>query len=105
VRAAVAEPQQHIFVVQELSHAFRARVERLHGELVLEIVFQRDVQLIPAFRTSNGIASTFTRSRIAISLALGLQGAMPTPQFPITTVVTPCQLDGVVAPSQQIWAS
>ena len=61
--------------------------------------------VIPAFRTSNGIASTFTRSFIAISLAAGLQGAIPTPQLPITTVVTPCQLDGVVAPSQQICAS
>ena len=42
---------------------------------------------------------------MAISRAAGLHGAMPTPQFPITTLVTPCQLDGVVAPSQQICAS
>ena len=55
-------------------------------------------QVMPAFSTSNGIASTFTRSRIAISRAAGRQGAMPTPQLPITTVVTPCQLDGVSRP-------
>ena len=60
---------------------------------------------MPAFNTSNGIASTFTRSRIAISRAAGRQGAMPTPQLPITTEVTPCHDEGVSAPSQQICAS
>jgi len=49
--------------------------------------------------------STLTRSRIAISRADGRQGAMPTPQLPITTVVTPCQEDGVIAGSEQICAS
>jgi hypothetical protein len=62
-------------------------------------------QVMPAFSTSNGIASTFTRSRMAISRVSGLQGAMPTPQLPMTTEVTPCQDDGVTAPSQQICAS
>ena len=62
-------------------------------------------QVMPACSTSKGIASTLTRSRIATSRACGLHGAMPTPQLPITTVVTPCQLEGVVAPSQQICAS
>ncbi|OGA64740.1 MAG: hypothetical protein A3G83_05380 [Betaproteobacteria bacterium RIFCSPLOWO2_12_FULL_68_20] len=62
-------------------------------------------RVIPASRTSNGIASTFTRSRIAISRACGRQGAMPTPQLRITTVVTPCHEEGVIAPSQKIWAS
>jgi hypothetical protein len=33
------------------------------------------------------------------------QGAMPTPQLPMTTLVTPCHEDGVTAPSQQIRAS
>ncbi len=42
---------------------------------------------------------------MAISRAASRQGAMPTPQFPITTLVTPCQEDGVTAPSQQICAS
>jgi hypothetical protein len=62
-------------------------------------------QVMPASSTSNGIASTFTRSRIAISRACGRHGAMPTPQLPMTTDVTPCQEDGVSAPSQQICAS
>ena len=62
-------------------------------------------QVMPAFRTSNGIASTLTRSSIAISRASGLHGAIPTPQLPITTEVTPCHDDGVTAPSQQICAS
>ena len=30
---------------------------------------------------------------------------MPTPQLPITTLVTPCHDEGVTAPSQQICAS
>ena len=38
-------------------------------------------------------------------LAAGLHGAMPTPQLPITTEVTPCHDEGVSAPSQQICAS
>ena len=42
---------------------------------------------------------------IAISRVSGLQGAMPTPQLPITTLVTPCHDEGVTAPSQQICAS
>jgi len=42
---------------------------------------------------------------MAISRAAGRQGAMPTPQLPITTEVTPCQDEGVSAPSQQICAS
>ena len=62
-------------------------------------------QVMPMFSTSKGIASTLTRSRMAISRALGLQGAMPTPQLPMMTLVTPCQEDGVTAPSQQICAS
>ena len=62
-------------------------------------------QAMPACSTSKGIASTFTRSRIAISRASGRHGAMPTPQLPITTEVTPCHEDGVSAPSQQICAS
>ncbi len=32
---------------------------------------------------------------MAISRVSGLQGAMPTPQLPITTLVTPCHDEGV----------
>ena len=62
-------------------------------------------QVMPFDSTSKGMASTLTRSRIAISRVSGRQGAMPTPQLPITTLVTPCHDDGVTAPSQQICAS
>ena len=40
-----------------------------------------------------------------VSRCSGRVGAMPKPQLPITTLVTPCQLDGVRSPSQRIWAS
>ena len=62
-------------------------------------------QVMPLLSTSKGMPSTFTRSFIAISRVSGLHGAMPTPQLPITTEVTPCHDEGVTAPSQQICAS
>ena len=63
-------------------------------------------QVMPVFEhVERECASTLTRSRIAISRVSGRQGAMPTPQLPITTLVTPCQDEGVTAPSQQICAS
>ena len=62
-------------------------------------------QVIPLLKTSNGIASTLTRSHAAISRTSGLHGAIPTPQLPITTEVTPCHDDDVMRGSQQIWAS
>ena len=43
--------------------------------------------------------------RMAIRAPRAGRARCPTPQLPITTLVTPCQDDGVTAPSQQIWAS
>jgi len=40
-----------------------------------------------------------------ISRASGRHGATPTPQFPVTTVVTPCQDEQVIIGSQATWAS
>ena len=62
-------------------------------------------QVIPLESTSKGMPSTLTRSQVAISRASGRQGAITTPQLPITTVVTPCQQEEVRGGSQQIWAS
>src|SRR2546425_1161738 len=62
-------------------------------------------QVIPLASTSNGIASTVTRSHVAISCPWGLQGAIPTPQLHITTLVTPCQDEDVIKGSQLICAS
>ena len=42
-----------------------------------------------------GMSSTPSISSISQSCRSGAAGAKPTPQFPITTVVTPCQDDGV----------
>jgi hypothetical protein len=44
VRAAVAEAEQHGTVVQDLGHAVDARVERGDGELVLEIIGEREIE-------------------------------------------------------------
>ena len=38
-------------------------------------------------------------------LALARMGAKPTPQLPMTTVVTPCQLEGAISGSQVAWPS
>ena len=40
--------------------------------------------------------------RAATSRTAGLQGAIPTPQFPISTVVTPCHEVQLTSGSQQI---
>jgi hypothetical protein len=61
--------------------------------------------VIPRFSTSKGIASTLTRSHVAISCTPGLHGAIPTPQLPIITVVMPCHEEQVIRGSQQICAS
>ena len=57
-------------------------------------------QSIPSDRAAPGISSTPSINSIRKSLSFGLTGAKPTPQLPITTVVTPCQLDGAKTGSQ-----
>ena len=52
-----------------------------------------------------GMSSTDSISRARYSRSSGLQGAKVTPQFPITTEVTPCQQGELPIGSQQICAS
>ena len=49
--------------------------------------------------------STFSRVRRITSRSAGRVGAMPNPQFPMITVVTPCHDDGVRSRSHSTWAS
>ena len=51
------------------------------------------------------MSSTPSISRINRSWSSGRQGAKPTPQLPMTAVVTPCQADGVSRLSQVTWPS
>jgi hypothetical protein len=60
---------------------------------------------MPAVSALPGMSSTPSISSINHSCRSGAAGANPTPQLPITTVVTPCQLDGVSHGSQLAWAS
>jgi hypothetical protein len=46
------------------------------------------------------MSSTPSINSIRNDSAPGRTGAKPTPQFPITRVVTPCQLDGDTSGSQ-----
>ena len=52
-------------------------------------------QSIPSCNAEPGISSTPSINWIRKFSSPGRTGANPTPQFPITAVVTPCQLDGV----------
>jgi hypothetical protein len=51
------------------------------------------------------MSSTPSIRRIRRSWSSGRQGAKPTPQLPMTTVVTPCQEEGVMRSSQVAWPS
>ncbi len=62
-------------------------------------------QSMPASRASVDMPSTFSSVRTIVSRCSGRVGATPNPQLPMTTLVTPCQLDGVRSPSHRTWAS
>ncbi len=62
-------------------------------------------QGIPAFIEASGIASLRVMLSIARSRDSGLTGAKPNPQLPITTDVTPCQLEMLQYGSQNNCAS
>jgi len=50
---------------------------------------------MPTERAAPGMSSTPSIRPMSHSWRSGFTGANPTPQLPITTVVTPCQHDGV----------
>ena len=56
----------------------------------------------PRISTSCGSASTLTRSHAIVDCWPGRQGATPTPQLPISSVVTPCQHEQVSSGSHEI---
>jgi hypothetical protein len=60
---------------------------------------------MPAESAVPGMSSTPSISAIRKSSSPGRTGAKPTPQLPITIVVTPCQHDGESSESQVAWPS
>jgi hypothetical protein len=60
---------------------------------------------MPARSVSIGIPSTNRRSCMSVSRSASRHGAIVKPQFPMTTVVTPCQGDGLADGSQKSWQS
>ena len=50
----------------------------------------------PSCSTVPGMSSTPSISSISRSWSAGRTGANPTPQLPLTTVVTPCHDDGIM---------
>ena len=65
----------------------------------------RHANVTPAVSASTGIASTRASSRVKKSSSPGCTGARVSPQFPATTVVTPCSGEGDSAWSQKTCAS
>ena len=57
-------------------------------------------QRIPAERAVPGMSSTPSISSISQVWRSRRTGAKPTPQLPITTVVTPCHAEGAITGSQ-----
>ena len=62
-------------------------------------------QVMPSVSAVPGMSSTPSISSMSHCSRPGCTGAKPTPQFPLTTVVTPCMLDGSSRPSQLTWPS
>ncbi len=60
---------------------------------------------MPSTSAVPGMSSTPSMSWMSQSRLDGSAGAKPTPQLPMTTVVTPCQLDGVISGSHVAWPS
>ena len=60
---------------------------------------------MPADSAAPGMSSTPSIRPMSQSCLSGCTGAKPTPQLPITTVVTPCQHVGVSSGSQVTWPS
>ena len=73
----------------------------------VEVLGERlEVQSMPASSASSDMPSTFSSVRTIVDRGRsGRVGAMPKPQLPMTTVVTPCHDDGVRSGSQRTWAS
>ena len=60
---------------------------------------------MPAVNASTDMPSTFSNVSAIVAWCSGRVGAMPKPQLPMTTLVTPCQLDGVRSRSHSTCAS
>ena len=62
-------------------------------------------QLIPSASAVPGMSSTPSISWMSQARSVSRAGANPTPQLPMTTVVTPCQPEGDTSGSQVAWPS
>ena len=60
---------------------------------------------IPSASAAPGMSSTPSMRPMSQSWRSGAAGAKPTPQLPMTSVVTPCHDDGASSESQVAWPS
>ncbi len=80
------------------ARGMRSRASRYSGTL-------SQSHVIASRSDAPGMPSTPSMRPINQSCRSGAAGANPTPQLPITTVVTPCQIDGVSSGSHVTWPS
>ena len=76
----------------------RSTASRYSGKLVHS-------QVMPSAMAEPGMSSTPSMRSMSQPWRSGAAGAKPTPQLPMTTVVTPCQELGVTHGSQETCAS
>lgn len=84
-----------------------ADIDRARQAFELVKIFGKvsQFQVMPSASAVPGMSSTPSIKPISQSCRSGFVGAKPTPQLPITTVVTPCQLEGAISWSQVAWPS
>jgi IMP dehydrogenase/GMP reductase len=81
-----------------MSRAPASRASRYSGNV-------SHVQGSPSVITTPGMSSTPAITSTSTSWSSARHGAKPTPQLPITTVVTPFADDGVNRSDQMAWPS
>ena len=85
-------------VAKSMSQRFCASASRYSGKL-------SQFHGTPSRITISGMSSTPSMTLISVSRSSDRQGAKPTPQLPITTVVTPWPEEGEKRSSQVAWPS
>ena len=93
-------PQRRVADVRRVVDSLRERstASRYSAKLV-------QLQSMPAARAAPEMSSARSRLRTTRARASGDAGASVKPQWPMTTVVTPCQHEFVPSGSQNTWAS
>jgi hypothetical protein len=108
VASALAPPRSPITYARTAPCGTKALTSSTRGSRSSSSRYSGNVSqfhVMPSASAVPGMSSTPSMSWISHAWRSGRAGAKPTPQLPITTVVTPCQLDGDTSGSQVAWPS